>query len=190
MKCPEPRVVQVSTPWSEPGSCFTALLERVVIECLKEASFSAVARRFRLTWDEVDGIMVRAVDRGLARRSELTPRRIGLDETSFQRHHECVTVVTDLDGRRVLSVLDGRTRKSVDAHYAGIPASVRESDELLAIDMRHPYMDAAAKWLPGARVCFDRFHVARHLGDAVTTVRKQERKSLRAVGDQTLADRK
>ena len=52
VKCPEHGVVQVSTPWSEPGSRFTALLERVVIEWLKEASFSAVARRFRLTWDE------------------------------------------------------------------------------------------------------------------------------------------
>ena len=72
-------VVQVSTPWSEPGSRFTALLERVVIEWLKEASFSAVARRFHLTWDEVDGIMARAVDRGLQGRSELSPRRIGLD---------------------------------------------------------------------------------------------------------------
>jgi len=41
----------------------------VVIEWLKEASFSAVARRFRLTWDEVDGIMARAVDRGLALRA-------------------------------------------------------------------------------------------------------------------------
>ncbi len=190
VKCPEHGVVQVSTPWSEPGSRFTALLERVVIEWLKEASFSAVARRFRLTWDEVDGIMARAVDRGLARRSELSPRRIGLDETSFQKRHEYVTVVTDLDGRRVLSVLDGRTRESVDAHFAALPASARESVEVVAMDMWRPYMDAAAKWLPNARVCFDRFHIARHLGDAVNTVRKQEHRSLRADGDRTLVGTK
>ena len=132
VKRPEHGVVQVSTPWSEPRSRFTALLGRVVIEWLKEASFSAVARRFHLSWDEVDGIMARAVDRGPARRSELSPRRIGLDETSFQKRYEYVTVVTDLDGRRVLSVLDGRTKEPVEAHFASIPASARESVEVVA----------------------------------------------------------
>jgi transposase len=39
-------------------------------------------------------------------------------------------------------------------------------------------------------VCFDRFHVARHLGDAVNTVRKQEHKRLRAEGDRTLVGTK
>ena len=190
VECPEHGVVQASTPWSEPGSRFTALFERVVIDWLKEASFSAVARRLGLTWDEVDGIMARAVERGLERRGACEPRRIGLDETSFQKRHEYVTVVTDLDGRRVLSVLDGRTRESVDAHFSVLPEAVRASVEVAAMDMWKPYMDAAAKWLPNARVCFDRFHVAKHLGDAVNTVRKEEHKRLRAAGDRTLVGTK
>ena len=100
--CAEHGVSQAATPWAEPGSRFNALLEAVVIDWLKEASFSAVARRLGLTWDEVDGIMSRAVERGLARRDASAPTRIGLDETSLQMRHEYVTVVTDLDGRRVL----------------------------------------------------------------------------------------
>ncbi len=58
------------------------------------------------------------------------------------------------------------------------------------MDMWKPYMDAAENWLPHARVCFDRFHVARHLGDAVNTVRKEEHKRLRAAGDRTLVGTK
>ncbi len=54
---------------------------RTILEC---ASASAVARRLELTWDEVDGIMSRAVSRGLARRGEVNPLRIGIDETSYQ----------------------------------------------------------------------------------------------------------
>ncbi len=53
-----------------------------------------------------------------------------------------------------------------------------------------PYMDAAAKWLPGAKVCFDRFHVARHLRDGVNTVRKEEHTRLRTAGDRTLVGTK
>jgi transposase len=190
VECPTHGVVQAATPWSEPGSRFTALFERVVIDWLKEASFSAVARRLGLTWDEVDGIMARAVERGLRRRGACEPRRIGLDETSFQKRHEYVTVVTDLDGRRVLSVLDGRAKESVDAHFSALPEAVRASVEVAAMDMWRPYMDAAARWLPNARVCFDRFHVARHLGDAVNTVRKDEHRRLRAEGDRTLVGTK
>jgi transposase len=190
VECSEHGVAQAATPWSDPGSRFTALFERVVIDWLKEASFSAVARRLGLTWDEVDGIMARAVGRGLNRRGACEPRRIGLDETSFQKRHEYVTVVTDLDGRRLLSVLDGRTKESVDAHFSALPEAVRASVEVVAMDMWKPYMDAAAKWLPRARVCFDRFHVARHLSDAVNTVRKEEHKRLRAAGDRTLVGTK
>ena len=190
VECAEHGVSQAATPWAEAGSRFTALLEAVVIDWLKEASLAAVARRLGLTWDEVDGVMARAVERGLARRDGSAPVRIGLDETSVQKRHEYVTVVTDLDGKRVLSVVDGRTRDAVDAHFSAIPAESRAAVEVVAMDMWRPYMDAAAKWLPNARVCFDRFHVARHLGDAVNTVRKQEHRRLRAEGDGTLTGTK
>jgi transposase len=171
VECADHGVSQAATPWAEHGSRFTALLKAVVIDWRKEASFAAVARRLGLSCleasqgDEVDGIMARAVARGLARRAESCPARIGLDETSFQKRHEYVTVVTDLDGKRVLSVVDGRTKDAVDAHFAAIPAESREAVEVVAMDMWRPYIDAAAKWLPNASVCFDRFHVARRLGD-------------------------
>ena len=69
---------------------------------------------------------------------QVSQRWIGLDETSFQKRHEYVTGVTDLDGRRVLSVLDARTNESVDAHSATISASARASAEVAAMDLWHP----------------------------------------------------
>ena len=70
VQCEEDGVLQIETPWAEPGSGFTALLECLVIDWLREASHSAVAELMRMTWDEVDGVMRRAVRRGLARREE------------------------------------------------------------------------------------------------------------------------
>jgi transposase len=78
----------------------------------------------------------------------------------------------------------------VDAHFYSLPARLREGVEVVAMDMWRPYMDAAVKWLPNARVCFDRFHVARHLGDAVNTLRKEECKRLRADEYRTLVGTK
>ena len=100
---------------------------------------------------------------GLERRGEDSATRIGLDVTSFQKRHEYVTVVTDLDGSRVLWVLDGRTKESVNEHFSAQTAHERGTVEIVAMDMWRPYMDATARWLPNAAVRFDRFHVAKQL---------------------------
>jgi transposase len=100
VKCQEHGVHQIHVPWAEPGSHFTALFESVVIDWLREGSLRMVARMMDLSWDEVDGIQDRAVRRGLARRKLKAPQRIGVDETSFCKRHEYVTVVTDLDSMR------------------------------------------------------------------------------------------
>ena len=61
------RVVRL--PWAESGSRFTALFEGLAISWLKSASQQAVADLLRLSWDEMHGIMERAVARGLKRRA-------------------------------------------------------------------------------------------------------------------------
>ena len=85
VECPEHGVKTILVPWAEPGSPFTALFEALVIDWLREANIQAVARLMDLTWDQVDGVMQRAVRRGLARRTLQAPRRAGVDETSDQR---------------------------------------------------------------------------------------------------------
>jgi len=91
VECRTHGVKPVRVPWAEPGSRFTLLFEWLAISWRKEASLSAIARRLGLSWDEAEGIMQRAVRRGLARRAAentadpLTHRvaRIGIDEKSF-----------------------------------------------------------------------------------------------------------
>ena len=98
VECEVDGVLQVHVPWAEVGSRFTALFEMLIIDWLKEASISAVARLFGLTWEAVDGIQQRAVRRGRARRQSerrALPKHLGVDETSFRKRHDYVTVVID-----------------------------------------------------------------------------------------------
>lgn len=90
--CPEHGVHQVKVPWAEPGSQFTALFEALAIDWLTEAGISAVADLLQLSWDGADGIMQRAVARGLKRRELTVPTRIGVDEKAFRRGHDYVTI--------------------------------------------------------------------------------------------------
>ena len=192
VECPEHGVVQVEVPWAEASSRFTARFEALVIDWLLEASFAAVARQVDLTWDEVAGIQDRAVRRGLARRDRKPPKRIGVDETSFQRRHESVTTVNDLDAGVVLYVADDRKQESLDAFYDGLGTEACAGLEAVVMDMWAPYIASTREHVPEAerKIVFDKFHVAKHLGEAVDQVRRQENRELRAEGDERLVKTK
>jgi len=192
VECPQHGVRQVKIPWGEEGSRFTALFEAVVIDWLKEAPTKAVARRLALTWDEVDGIMQRAVARGLTRRKPRDLYAIGVDETSFQKRHEYVTVVTDLLTSDVLHVADHRRTASLDEFYRAQTKERLADLEIVAMDMSKAYISSTRKHVPDAdkKIAFDRFHVAKVIGDALDKVRREEHRALLAVGDRTLTGTK
>jgi transposase len=181
-------VRQVLVPWADAGSRFTALFEVLAIDWLREASFAAVGRQLRLSWDEVAGIQERAVRRGLARRDRKPPERIGIDETSFQKRHEYVTTVNDLDEGVVLYVADDRKQASLDAFYEGLGEKGCAQLETVVMDMWAPYIASTRQHVPEAdrKIVFDKFHVAKHLGDAVDRVRRQENRELVAGDDERL----
>jgi len=176
--CPKHGVVTVKVPWAEPGSGFTALYEALVIDWLKEASIQAVSRQLSLSWNAIDGIMQRAVKRGLARRQTETVRHIGVDETSFKKGHDYVTVVSE--GKRVLHVSDERRTSSLNEYYETLTKEQKAGIESISMDMWPAYIKSTMSNIPDAKakIAFDKFHVAKYLGDAVDEVRKQEHKAL------------
>lgn len=189
--CADHGVRQVPVPWAEGGSRFTALFEALVIDWLGEASISGVCRLVRLTWDEVDGIMKRAVARGLARRQLKPPTALGIDETSFRKHHDYVTVIADQTGA-VVHVADDRKRAAVAAYLAKFTRQELAELRTVAMDMWAPYIRAVEAGVPdgASKIAFDKFHVAQHLGDAVDRVRRSEHRSLHAAGDDRLTGTK
>lgn len=188
VSCKEHGVQQILLPWAEPKSGFTALFEAMVIDWLKEANISAVARLTRLTWDQVYGVMRRAVKRGLERRPVVATDRAAIDETSVLKRHEYVTVVTDITTGHVLFVSDGKGRESLDEFWAWLGPERIACLKAIALDMSAPYMASIRANVPSADslMCFDRFHVAKILNDAVNTVRKQEHRALMSDGDESL----
>lgn len=184
LDCPTHGVQQLRIPWAEEGSHFTALFEALAIDWMRQAPLSAVAERLHLSWDEAAGIQERAVRRGLARRNLEPPRYLGIDETSFQKRHEYVSVVTNLEGTRVLYVADDRTQESLDGFWETLPPEQLASIEAIAMDMWEPYIRSTEAHVPDARskIVFDKYHVAQHLNEAVDKVRRQENRELLADG--------
>ena len=188
VECKEHGVVTMPVPWAEPGSGFTALFEALVIDWLKEASTSAVSRLMGLSWNAIDGIMQRAVKRGLSRRSELSVKRLGVDETAFRKRHDYVTIISDQEGGNVLYVGKDRKKASLKEWYESLTEEQRKSIESVSMDMWPAFITATLESLPGAqeKIAFDKFHVAKYLGDAVDKVRRQEHKALMSEGYEDL----
>jgi transposase len=185
VECPEHGVRQIRVPWAEDRSRFTAMFEAFAIRLLQETTALGLARLMGLSWDEAEGILERAVRRGLERRVDEPVRILGIDETSYQKRHEYVTVVSDLERERVLWVGDARKKETLAAYYAELGPDQLAGIEEVVMDMWEPYIRATLAAVPDAesKIVIDRYHVAHLLVDGVDRVRRSEHAQLRSHGD-------
>jgi transposase len=189
--CSQCGVKTIAVPWAGKHSRFTLLFEAFAVRVLQAASnVKRAADLLGLDWNGVQRIMEHAVQRGLARRSTDEVRQVGVDEKSFGRGHDYVSVLTDLSGARVLEVSPGRDQAGADALWQALPEAQAAQIEAAAVDMWPAYATAVATHAPQAEIVHDRFHVSKHLNEAVDQVRRQEHKILKKQGDERLTGSK
>jgi len=189
VRYPDGHTEMVAVPWAQARSRWTLVFEAFALRVLQNSrSLSRGGELLRLDWSSVQRILERAVERGLARRELDTVRHVGLDEKSFGRGQDYVSVLTDLnpEAPRVLEVVEDRDTVAAGQLLESLPPAQREAVEAVAIDLSAAYAAAVAAKLPRAVVVHDRFHLSKLLGEAVDKVRRAENKQLLASGDQRL----
>jgi transposase len=176
IKCEKDGVQQIQIPYAEKHSRFTSRFECAIIIWLESSPISTVAENFKLSWDEVDGIMQRAVQRGLSRRKLQVVENMGIDETSYQKRHEYVTVILDKDRDCVIDVLNDRTAETLGKWFITQKTSDLRGLKSISMDMWDPYIKAVKDAILGAGgiIAFDRFHVSKHFNEALDKVRRRE----------------
>lgn len=185
--CPEHGVKTVHVPWADAHSRFTLLFEYFAIEVLQAtASVTQAQSLLRLSWDAVQRVKERAVERGLSRRKEEAITYVGIDEKSFLKGHRYASLMTDLDRGRVLDVVQDRTRESADLLIkTALSDDQRAAVKAIAMDMWPPFMSAWRE-ASDAPLVHDKFHISSYLGEAVNAVRKSEHRALMKDGDESL----
>ncbi|GAB1481836.1 hypothetical protein MASR2M78_06510 [Treponema sp.] len=128
----------------------------------------------------VGGIMSRDVKRGLKRRKTTSPKNIGIDETSFQKHHQYVTVILDKDTDSIIDILDDRKAVTLKTWFKTQEKSDFSQLQSITMDMWDPFINAVKKSFQNAEelIAFDRFHVSQHFGNALNKIRAEEHRSL------------
>lgn len=192
VNCPEHGVRQVRVSWAEPKARFTALFERFAIDVLLETSVTGAAAILKISWDEAHHIMQRAVARGLARRPHAVPKRLGVDEKSIAKGQRYATMVCDLDRGHVIEVAEDRTKESLFRCLGRFSREELAGVEAIAMDMWEPYAQVLRAFVDDAddKIVFDRFHIIKHMNEALDQVRRRENKQLRADGDDRLVGSK
>jgi transposase len=115
----------------------------------------------------------------MGKREEEHIRPLCIDEKSMSRGHSYFTVLGDPERGRVLEVCETRRGEEVlTLLHLALSKKQREAVESITMDMRGPFMTAAADSLPKADIVHDRFHVSMHLNKAVDRVRRQENRRL------------
>jgi transposase len=134
-----------------------------------------VARRMHLDWHtvkELDKIYMREQ---LKRAGPPAPNVIGVDEISIKKRHVYRIVVSDLDTKRAIWFGgEGRGEKDMNMFYAFLGKETADNIRLAVMDMWKPFRKSTQAHVPQAAILFDKFHVLRHLGEALDKIRKAE----------------
>ena len=185
VRCDKHGVKTVEVPWAGKNSRFTLMFEGFAIRVLIAARSIEEARKLLgLNWHQVEAIKKRAVERGLQRRDENEIPYIGIDEKQFRSGHRYISSLVDLQGGRVLDVVEERTEEACK-YLISKALTVKQQEQVtaVALDMWKAYANAVNDKLPQADIVHDRFHISQHLNEAVDKVRRKENKALVEQGD-------
>lgn len=148
--------------------------QQVYQQCLS-SSKKETAQQFQLSQTTVAGIFQR-----WAKRHQRTAcgqhvvRVLGMDEIALKkRHKQYVLVLSDLERRYVLAVLQTREQETFIAWLKTLSKVEKRAIRVVSMDMWRPYRSVVEKYLPQAAIVADRFHVMKQLNEQLTKARRQ-----------------
>ena len=111
--CPECGVRLGTVPWARPGSGFTLLFEGFAMALAIHMPIAVAAGFLGITDKRLWRVVFHYVAAAVARMDLKAVTRVCIDETAAKRGHDYITLVVDIDGRRVVFVADGRSADTV-----------------------------------------------------------------------------
>lgn len=166
---------QEKLAWLFDNPFYTKRFAFVVGRRCRVMTIADVAKEFRLDWKTVKEMDKQYMREQLRRTGTPAPEVIGIDEISIRKGHTYRIVVSDLIRRRPIWFGGkDRSEESMNEFYAWLGSKKAKKIRLVVMDMWKAFEKSAKKNIPQAAILYDKFHVMRHLGEALDTIRKQE----------------
>ena len=189
--CPECRVKTCAVPWADLHGRCTLMLEAFAVSSVAvgiECGTSQQPAGPQL--ERVASDHGACGGGGLAKRELDEVEHVGMDEKSFGRGHDYVSVLTDIDGARVLEVSRGRDEAAANLLWSALSGEQKSNVKAVAMAMWPAFANSAGRHVPEAEIVHERFHISKHLNEAADKVRRQEHRAHRKEGDETLTGTK
>ena len=172
------KVSSIEIPWADSLKRYSFLFEKHIIDLLK-ATFNQTktASLANTTFDVVNRIMHSSVERGMLRRTFKKGEIVllGIDEKAFNKGHNYISILVDLENQRIIDVEKGRDKKAAEKLIMkSLNEQQRADIKAVSMDMWESYMLIAQELLPDADIVHDKFHIIKYLKDAVNSERKKE----------------
>ena len=158
---------------------YTKRFAYYVGERCRASSIKDITRELKLDWDTVKTLEKQYMSAQLAKAGKPGPKAIGIDEISIRKGHTYRIVVSDLIRHRPIWFGGAdRSQASMGQFYDWLGAKKTAAIRLAVMDMWKPFRNATHARAPQAAILFDKFHILRHLGEALDQIRKSEYRRL------------
>lgn len=165
--------------WLSDHPFYTKRFAMMVGRRCRSSSLKDVAKEYRIDWKTAKELDKQYMREQLRRVGTPAPEVIGIDEISLRKGHIYRVVVTDLKRERAIWFGgEDRSEESLDVFYQWLGPRKAKKIRLAVMDMWRAFEKSTKKNVPEAAILYDKFHIMRHLGKALDTVRKQEYRRL------------
>lgn len=184
VNCPDCGIRVEEVPWAV-GNCHLTIMYKWFLSAwAKRLSWIEVASIFHVSWSTVFRCVSAAVEWGLKHRDLSGIESIGVDEVQWQKGHEYLTLVYQIDKgmKRLLWIGVDRSQATLRRFFKELPEIVRNEIKYVCSDMWKPYLKVIAEELPKTVHILDRFHIMKAINKAIDKVRAEESRKLKSDG--------
>jgi transposase len=166
--------------WLAKNPRYTQRFAMHVGKLCRDMSNKAVAELERLHDSTVKELDKLYMQKQVSQAGMPAPRVIGIDELSIRKGHTYRVIVSDLErGRPIWVGGEGRKEVDLDAFFTQLGPKKAARIQLAVMDMWKPFRNSVRRNSPNVRIVFDKFHIMRHLADALDEVRRREYKRVK-----------
>jgi len=168
-------VRQEQFAWLATHSATSKRFAYYVGQRCRSATIKDIAHELGLNWKTVKEMEKEYMRAQLEQAPPTEPGAIGIDEISIRKGHEYRIIVSDLEQKPPIWFGGkDRSEESMNEFYDWLGRKKSKGIRLAVMDMWKAFENSALEHIPQAAILYDKFHVMRHLGEAIDTVRKEE----------------
>lgn len=176
VKCPDCGVHQVKVPWAREYSGFTLLMEALIVLFAQTMQITHISEKIKVTDKRIWRVIEYHVTQALKKSDFSDVNSVGIDETSRAKGHEYISIVADIETKRILHICSGKDAsvlnsfsKSLEEHKGD-----KQNIKYICCDMSPAFIKGIKEEFPGALLIFDKFHIMKLVNEAVDQVRREE----------------